>query len=202
MKKIYLFDLDSTITKGEILPTIAKKIGKEDEMKRLTEMCMTQDIPFDEGLKKRMGMLKDIPVSTIDETILDIPLNEKLVDFINKHKNECYIVSGSVDTFIKKLMKKMNMENNYFSSRATVKNDRIESIDFVIDKEEVAMDFINKKEYKVIAIGDGSNDAKMAKIADVGIAFGGVRKIAPSLLEAADYATYSEEELCELLEKM
>lgn len=202
MKKIYLFDLDSTITKGEILPTIAKKIGKENEMQRLTEECMTQDIPFDEGLKHRMSLVKDIPVSSINKTILDIPLNEKLVEFIKLHKDECYIVSGSVDIFIEQLMEKFDMKNKYYSSKATVKNDRISSIDTVIEKAKVAQYFKDKKEYKIIAVGDGSNDAPMAKIADIGIAFGGVRKIAPSLLEVADYAVYSEDELCDLLNKI
>ena len=46
MKKIYLFDLDSTITCGEILPTIAQKIGKEKEMQEMTNNCMNNDIPY------------------------------------------------------------------------------------------------------------------------------------------------------------
>ena len=64
---------------------------------------------------------------------------------------------------------------------------------------DVAQFFKENKDYKVIAVGDGSNDAKMAQLADVGIAFGGVRKIAPSLLEVADYAVYNEDDLCDLL---
>ena len=199
MKRIYLFDLDSTITKGEILPTIAKKIGKEDEMQKLTEQYMTEDIPFDEGLKRRMSLVGEIPVSTINEAILDIPLNEKIVAFIKEHKEECYIVSGSVDIFIEKLIEKFDMMNNFYSSKATVVDDKISSIDFVIDKGDVAQFFKENKDYKVIAVGDGSNDAKMAQLADVGIAFGGVRKIAPSLLEVADYAVYNEDDLCDLL---
>ena len=43
---IFLFDLDSTITKKEILPEIARKIGKEDEMRRLTEETMNGVLPF------------------------------------------------------------------------------------------------------------------------------------------------------------
>lgn len=34
---------------------------------------MTQDIPFKEGLIKRMNIIKEIPVSIINKIILDIP---------------------------------------------------------------------------------------------------------------------------------
>lgn len=202
MKKIYLFDLDSTITQGEILPTIAKKIGKEKEMQKLTEQCMTQDIPFKEGLKRRMNIIKEIPVSSINKIILDIPLNKKIVEFINENKENCYIVSGSVDIFIEKLMEKFNMKNNYFSSKATVIDDKIDNIEYVIKKEQIVQFFRKTKDYKIIAVGDGSNDTKMVKNADIGIAFGGVRKIAPSLLKVADYAIYSEGELYDLLNEI
>ncbi len=39
---IFLFDLDSTITRKEILPTISEKIHKEDEMRYLTEATMRE----------------------------------------------------------------------------------------------------------------------------------------------------------------
>lgn len=43
---IFLFDLDSTISKKEILPTISQTIGKEKEMRELTEATMRGEIPL------------------------------------------------------------------------------------------------------------------------------------------------------------
>ena len=43
---IFLFDLDSTITKVEILPEISKMISAEKEMRQLTEDTMKGVIPF------------------------------------------------------------------------------------------------------------------------------------------------------------
>lgn len=37
---IFLFDMDSTITRKEVLPEVSKRIGKLDEMRRLTEATM------------------------------------------------------------------------------------------------------------------------------------------------------------------
>lgn len=46
---IFLFDLDSTITRQEILPTISEGIGKQKEMRKLTEATMRGEIPCSEG---------------------------------------------------------------------------------------------------------------------------------------------------------
>ena len=43
---IFVFDLDSTITAEEILPKVAKTIGKEKEMSLITEETMKGAIPF------------------------------------------------------------------------------------------------------------------------------------------------------------
>ena len=46
------------------------------------------------------------------------------------------------------------------------------------------------------------NDADMLAAAEIGIGFGGVRSIAPSLLRCATHATYSEEKLCQFLRQL
>ena len=46
-----------------------------------------------------------------------------------------------------------------------------------------------------VAVGDGDNDADMARLAHIGIGFGGVREIAPALLQTIDYA-FLDDRLC------
>jgi len=53
---IFLFDLDATITKEEILPVISKKIGKFNEIKKITETTMRGEIPFKESFLKRVNI--------------------------------------------------------------------------------------------------------------------------------------------------
>ena len=50
---VFLIDLDSTVTKEEILPTIAKKkINNESEMRILTEKTMMGTIDFKNSFPK------------------------------------------------------------------------------------------------------------------------------------------------------
>ena len=59
----FLFDLDATITKLEILPEIARRIDCVEQMQELTERTMSGEIPFDRSFTERVNILKKIPVS-------------------------------------------------------------------------------------------------------------------------------------------
>lgn len=195
---IFIFDLDSTITCKEILPTISKEIGKETEMRRLTEATMRGEIPFKNSFLKRVEILKDIDVEKVQNIVMNIPLNNEIVNFIIQNKDRCYIVTGNLDVWICKLMNKLNISNHVFCSRAEIDNNRIGKVISVADKELIAKQFVQP----LVVIGDGDNDSGMAKYADIAIGFGGVRNIAPSLLRTIDFAFYDDATCASFLKKL
>lgn len=195
---IFLFDLDSTITKKEILPTISKKIGKLEEMRELTEATMKGEIPFKTSFLNRVKILSDINVSEVRDIVENIPLNESISNFIKENSDRCYVVTGNLDIWISKLMKKIEMHNHVFCSKAQVCDDKIEKVISVIDKELTAKQFVQP----IVMIGDGDNDSGIAKYADIAIGFGGVRDIAPSLLRNIDYAFYDEKKCADFLKSL
>lgn len=62
---IFLFDMDSTITKVEVLPTIANEIGRLQEMRELTEATMRGELPFKTSFLERVKILGDISVKKV-----------------------------------------------------------------------------------------------------------------------------------------
>lgn len=197
-KYIFLFDLDSTITKQEILPTVSRNMGLYEEMVKLTECTMSGEIPFKQSFLQRVDWLKREPVSVVCRQIGEIPLNEEIVKFIQKNKDRCYIVTGNLDVWIDELLKKIGLENNVFCSKALVKDDYIHDIVSIIDKGLVTSQMI----VPFVAIGDGNNDAEMIEAAEIGIGYGGVRAVAPSVLECATHAIYNEKKLVEFLNRL
>lgn len=194
--KVFLFDLDATLTKVEILPMLAERVGLLDEMRELTEKTMRGELPFKSSFLSRVEMLKSIPVSVVSEIVETTPLNSDLVAFIQENKENCYIVTGNLDVWIKKLVKRIGLPMAHcFCSTASVQDDCLVSVNSVIDKSLVVKQFI----MPVVAIGDGSNDAEMARLAEVGIGFGGVRPVAYSLMSNATHVIYDEKKLCAFL---
>lgn len=195
---IFLFDLDSTITREEILPTISKELGMYEKMSALTESTMKGEIPFKQSFLQRIELLRKIPVSKVREMIGNIEINEELAEFIKKNKERCYIVTGNLDVWIEKLVKKLGMEDNTFSSKALVKDDYIQDVFSVVNKNAV----ISQMVLPFVAVGDGNNDAEMIEAAEIGIGYGGVRNIAPAVLACASHAVYTEKKLVEFLERL
>lgn len=192
---IFLFDLDSTITKVEILPKISEIIGIEDKMRSLTESGMKGETPFKVNFLERVALLKSIEVSTVENCVSKIELDDQIVSFIQNNKDRCFILTGNLDVWITGLVKRIGLENHVFCSKASVINNRISSIISVIDKELMAKQIVQP----MVVIGDGDNDSGMAKFAKIAIGYGGVRKIAPSLLRNVDFAFYNSLRLVNFL---
>lgn len=195
---IFLFDLDSTITKKEILPTISNKIGKLDEMRELTEATMRGELPFKTSFLERVKILSGIDVSEVRKMVSKIPLNEGIVRFIKENSQRCYVVTGNLDIWIEDLMYKIGMKNHVYCSKASERDNRINQVISVVDKELMVKQFVQP----LVVIGDGDNDSGMASVADIAIGFGGVRPIAPSLLRNIDYAFYDDVRCARFLESL
>lgn len=195
---IFLFDLDSTITRQEILPTIAKKVGIFEQMSALTESSMRGEIPFKQGFLQRVELLKQIPISEVQDIISNIELNDRLVEFIHRNKGRSYIVTGNLDVWIEGLMSKLEMEKNVFCSKALQEGDYVQDVFSIVDKDAV----IRQMVLPFVAVGDGNNDAEMIEAAEIGIGYGGVRPVAPSVLECATHVVYQEDKLVDFLNKL
>ena len=92
-------------------------------------------------------------------------------------------------------MKKIGIENHCYCSKAEVVNNRISKVISVADKELIVKQFVQP----MVAVGDGDNDSGMARLSDVAIGFGGVRKIAPSLFRNINFAFYDDRRCAKFL---
>lgn len=195
---VFLFDLDATITRQEILPAVSRKLGVYEKMSFLTECTMRGEIPFKQSFLQRVELLKEVSVSQVRRLVGEIPVNEKLVEFMAENRERCYLVTVHLDIWIIDLVRRIGMENNLFCSKALVKNDHIQDVVSIVDKNAV----MNQIRLPFVAVGDGNHDAEMIQAAEVGIGYGGVRQVAPAVLACASHVVYQEEKLAEFLERL
>lgn len=192
----FFFDLDGTITTEELLPIIARACGVEQKINKLTAMTISGNIPFEYSLRHRVDILRSVPVSQVQEIVLNVGIDPYIKDFLRNHSEKCTIVTGNIDVWIEKLALELGVK--MISSKARVEGDEIIDLYHVLDKSTVPLTF----EGATCAVGDGNNDFGLLLNSNIGIAFGGVHQPATSLLEVADFAVYDGSALCRLLSQL
>lgn len=198
MKTAFCFDLDGTVTKQEILPLISKELDLHEEISLLTQLTLDGLIPFQNSFKLRVKLLSTIPISTVSKIVDKVLLDEHIIDFINKNSEDCYIVTGNLDVWIKDLIES-RIKCKFFSSEAEYKGNQLIGVKNILDKAKSIKELRNKYD-KIVAIGDSMNDCPMFEKADIGIAFGGTHNPVSSLVKLSNYVTFDAQSLVRILQ--
>ena len=78
--RVFLFDLDATVTKEEILPALSEQVGLTREISELTERTMRGELPFKSSFLARVEMLRPID---------DLIYNDAYMSFESLDRIEC-----------------------------------------------------------------------------------------------------------------
>ncbi len=192
----FLFDLDGTITTEELLPRIARAIGVEEKIKKLTELTIAGDIPFEYSLQHRVEILSVAPVVDVQRIVAGVSFDQNILSFIRANANRCRVITGNLDVWIADLIPILGIP--IFTSTAEVCNGYIKRLVSINDKKKVAQSFSGK----ICAIGDGANDLGMLEMASIGIAYGGVHAPARQLFDVATHHIIDGGTLCHFLSQL
>ena len=180
-KRMVVFDMDKTLVDVEIIDEIARVAGTETEVKKITESAMQGDLEFKDALRRRVKLLKGLPVSILEDIADNIQLTSGAEDLILTLKDLGYktaLISGGFSFFTEKLREKFDIDYA-FGNELVVKNGKLtgEVKDPIIDAKEKREILIkiakmeNLAMNEIIAIGDGANDRYMIDDVGLGIAF-------------------------------
>ncbi len=198
-KTAFCFDLDGTVTTTEILPCIASEIGIAEEMAVLTRSTMDGHIPFESSFRLRCLLLGQVDLERVRQVVAQVPLNEDIVDFIKSRPSDCYIVTGNLDIWVGPLIEAIGC--SAFFSKGYFENGLLR-VGNILNKGDAVQELVSRGYERVVAVGDGANDASMLRLASLGIAYGGVHMPASSAIAAADAIVYESSTLCRLLETL
>lgn len=94
------FDLDGTLTTAELLPELARRLGRSDEMARLTDQAMRGLVPFTESFLHRTQLLEGLGWEAFDEVVRSISIPEESVRLLHELELPRSIVTGAYLPFV------------------------------------------------------------------------------------------------------
>lgn len=189
-RRLVCFDMDSTLIQAEVIDELARKAGVYEQVSAITEAAMRGEIDFNESFKQRVALLKGLDESVMKEVADSLPLTEgaeRLFKTLKKYGYRTAILSGGFTYFGNFLKGKLGIDY-IFANELEIKDGKLtgKHVGEIIDGQKKAelLKLIAFKEdihlEQVIAVGDGSNDLPMLRLAGLGIAFHAKPKVKAS----------------------
>ena len=181
-KRLLVADMDSTIILQECIDEMAAAADAGQIVSEITARAMNGEIDFDEALRQRVKLLKDMPANELErvwqERINFTPGAETLVSTMKKFGCTAVLISGGFTAFTRRVAETLGFDRQFANTlliengvlTGTVsepvlgKNAKVEILQSVLNDCSLSAE-------DVIAVGDGSNDIPMLSMAGTGIAF-------------------------------
>ncbi len=197
-KKLLLADMDSTIVTTETLDELAGKAGIKDKIAAITARAMNGELDFHAALRERVGLLKDLPVTALHETLDETELCEgadKLVHGMRENGATCVLVSGGFTFFTSAIAEQAGFHHHHGNELEHDGNVLVGTVSGVILDKDAKLAFLKKYAGELgidlsetVAIGDGANDLPMLTAAGLGIGYRPKPVLEESLLNVLKYA--------------
>jgi phosphoserine phosphatase len=193
-RRLFAFDMDSTLIQGEVIDELAKMAGVADQVVKITESAMRGEIEFQESFRRRVALLKGLPEARVCELIGRIPLAEGAERLISTLKTLGYktaILSGGFTFFARHLQQRFGIDyvhaNELEFANGVVTGEVTGQIVDGARKAALLKEIVQQERIsleQVVAVGDGANDLPMLNLAGMGIAF----RAKPLVRRSADHS--------------
>jgi phosphoserine phosphatase len=192
VKRLVQLDVDSTFIQQEAIELLAAKAGVLEKVSAITDSAMRGELDFEQSLRARVSLLKDLPESVLAEVQQEITLTDGAQDLVNvlhAKGHSVALVSGGFIDIIEPMIRSLSI-TYYRANKLEIIGGVLTGhlIGPVIDRaaKAAALREFSKTSgvdmENTVAIGDGANDLDMMAIAGLSIAF----NAKPIVVQAAD----------------
>jgi phosphoserine phosphatase SerB len=184
MRRLVVFDMDSTLIQQEVIDELARYAGVEDEVKTITEAAMRGELNFFESLKSRVALLKghnaEELFSKVKKNLLFTPGAKKLCSTLRKLGFKMAVISGGFMPVAREVQRELGLDYAFANVMEVDENTGLltgrTTGPVVTPQRKKALlatiaDVEGCELKQTIAVGDGANDIPMLHTAGLGIAF-------------------------------
>ena len=180
-RKLFVFDMDSTLIGEEVIDQLAEKAGVATRVKAITEKAMAGELDFTQSLKERVNLLSGLPVPAIEQISASLTFNPGVLETlsaIKKAGHKVAVVSGGFLDVIKAPLDEISIDY-IFANKLEIKDGQLtgqlegeimnsagkaHSLRFAAEKEKISLS-------NTVVVGDGANDLEMMAIAGHSFAY-------------------------------
>jgi len=175
---LIIFDMEGVLVDEEFLPVLARKIGKEKEVLDITLKGIRGEIDWEDGLMKRIDVLKGMNYEDVLEAANEMPLMKNAKETCDGLKKLGFVlvgVTGGFSIFSDRVKKELNLDY-VFSNELVFENGKLTGVRLSVnsDKSLALTNLIRKlgsKKEEIVVVIDGANDLKLFDIGGLKIAF-------------------------------
>jgi len=184
MRRMIVFDMDSTLIQQEVIDELARIAGVETAVKAITEEAMQGKIDFFGSLQKRVALLKGANAehlfAEVKKSIVFNPGAERLCSVLHKLGYKMAVISGGFLPIAEEVQRRLGLDYAFANSLEVDEQTGLltgQTSGPVVTpqrKRALLATISNVEDCKVqqtIAVGDGANDIPMLHTAGLGIAF-------------------------------
>jgi len=181
-KKLLVSDMESTIIDCECLDELASIAGIGSKIAAITERAMRGEIAFEGALRERVGLLKGLPLSALDqvwrERVHLIPGAKELVATMKANGTHTVLVSGGFTYFAVRVAQaagfddyRSNVLNDDGVALTGTVGEPILGREAKLEALERSLAKLGLQSSQALAVGDGANDLAMIRRAGLGVAY-------------------------------
>lgn len=190
-RRLFVFDMDSTLIQAEVIDELAKLAGVGEQVAAVTASAMRGEIDFKQSFAHRISLLRGLPIEKVLELVGRIPLTpgvERLLKEFHARGVRTAIASGGFTFVARELQQRLGIDHVHTNELDIVDGHVSGKVSGeIIDatrKAEILREIARTEGIPIeqtVAVGDGANDMKMLAAAGTGIAY----HAKPVLREAA-----------------
>lgn len=197
-KKLFLADMDSTMIGQECIDELADFAGLRAHVAGITERAMRGEIEFEPALRERVALLKDLPVSVVDEVlakrITPTPGGRELVMTMRANGAYTCLISGGFTLFTHAVAAMIGFQENR-GNQLRIENGKFtgEVAEPILGRAAKLSTLIELTEsfdlddIDTLVTGDGANDLGMIQAAGLGVAYHAKPAVAAAAAARIDY---------------
>jgi len=181
MKKLAVFDFDSTLMDGETIDFLAAPLGLEEQVASITDRAMAGELDFFKSLVSRVALLEGLQKDKVDAICADLPMMPGAAEVVAGLKEKGYTVvcfSGGFRNATKPACEKLGVDadfSNFLHDENGILTGRVGGEMMYSDAKGDMIVRMQKLlgigRENTLVVGDGANDLSMFAFAETRVAF-------------------------------